>query len=90
MAQEYTGWDESDEYENENTERKRIADKLIAATTTDCRTEDGITVGLVDSLITIGRILKQRLVMLKSTPAIEEALKDLKNDTDLKFILDHE
>lgn len=87
MAQEYTGWDEQEEYDKEERLRKKKAKELIAKTTTDCRTEEGITVGLIDGMITTVRVLKQRLSMLQSTPAVEEALKDLHNDTDLKSIL---
>lgn len=72
-------------------------------TKTDCRTEEGITVGLIDSLITISRVLRQRLKMhhneyekryQKDVPnnyvwsePILEALKDLHNDEDLLNIL---
>lgn len=48
---------------------------------TDCRTEDGITVGLIDSIITISRILSQRDL---SSHNVKEALKDLKSDKDFK------
>ncbi len=53
-------------------------------TKTDCREEIGITVGLIDSIITQCRILKTRDLKSK---AVQEALKDLYSDEDLKFIL---
>ena len=51
---------------------------------TDCRSEDGITVSLIDSIISICRVLKTR--DLTSGDA-QEALKDLSDDEDLKYIL---
>ena len=51
---------------------------------TDCRTQEGITIGLIDSIITISRVLKSRDF---NTYEIKEALKDLRVDEDLKFIL---
>jgi hypothetical protein len=56
----------------------------MTETVTDCRTEEGVTVGLIDSLITICRILRRRDL---SSPAIQEALKDLAQDEDLRFCL---
>lgn len=54
-------------------------------TTTDCRTEVGITVGLIDSLISISRILKNRIDTTDED--ILGALADLRDDEDLKKIL---
>ena len=54
-------------------------------TSTDCRTETGITVGLIDGMIAICRILKSRL---NSEEEIVAALADLQDDEDLKAILD--
>jgi DNA-binding CsgD family transcriptional regulator len=50
----------------------------------DCRSETGITVGLVDSLITMCRVLALRDL---SAPEVREALKDLKQDEDLRKVL---
>lgn len=52
---------------------------------TDCRTEVGITVGLIDSLISISRILKNRIDT--DNEEIIGALADLQDDEDLKKIL---
>lgn len=52
----------------------------------DCRSEKGITIGLIDSIISICRILKDRNL---NHEEVKEALKDLKSDEDLKFILEH-
>lgn len=51
---------------------------------TDCRTEVGITVGLIDSLISTCRVLKPRLT---NDDEIKGALEDLYDDEDLDFIL---
>lgn len=56
---------------------------------TDCRSETGITVGLIDSLIAISRVLAPRLKVayLPNEKAIYSALGDLVQDSDLKFVL---
>ncbi len=51
---------------------------------TDCRSEEGITVGLVDAIISILRILAKRDL---TTPAVREALMDLGDDEDFEKIL---
>lgn len=52
--------------------------------TTDCRTETGTTVGLVDALIAILRVLAPRDL----TPTeVQEALADLHADEDLWRVL---
>ncbi len=53
---------------------------------TDCRDTVGITVGLIDSIITISRILKDRDLQNKE---VREALLDLRQDEDLKFLLEN-
>jgi hypothetical protein len=53
-------------------------------THTDCRDEVGVTVGLVDALITLLRVLAQRDL----TPSpVQEALADLRQDEDLQVII---
>lgn len=54
---------------------------------TDCRSPEGITVGLVDSLISISRVLAPRLRESFYTPAIKEALMDLRSDEDMNLVL---
>ena len=51
---------------------------------TDCRTEEGITVGLVDSIITICRVIKDRDLDL---PEVKKALNDLYQDEDFNLFL---
>jgi hypothetical protein len=53
-------------------------------TSTDCRSETGVTVGLIDSLISISRVLATRGMEDKE---VIEALKDLKGDEDINFVL---
>lgn len=52
-------------------------------TETNCREENGITVGLIDGIIAIGRVLKNRDLTDKE---VQEALLDLRSDEDLKTI----
>lgn len=51
---------------------------------TDCRSETGVTVGLIDSLITICRVLKQRDL---ASPEVQEALLDLRSDEDIAMVM---
>jgi hypothetical protein len=53
------------------------------STSTDCRDEQGVTVGLVDALISIARVLVQRDLQ---DPVVQEALKDLAQDEDMEKI----
>jgi hypothetical protein len=55
-----------------------------AETHTDCRSETGITVGLIDAVITIVHLLAERDL---SSPEVQEALKDLRQDEDLRKVL---
>jgi hypothetical protein len=51
--------------------------------TQSCRSEEGITVGLVDALISINRVLAVRDL---STSEVQEGLADLFEDPDLRTI----
>jgi hypothetical protein len=50
----------------------------------DCRTEEGVTIGLIDGIITMARVLVQRDLNSTST---REALTDLQADEDVASIL---
>lgn len=52
-------------------------------TTTDCRSNTGVTVGLIDSIAAIARVLVRRDL---SAPEVIEALKDLASDEDLAAV----
>lgn len=56
----------------------------MASSTTDCHTPEGITVGLIDSLISIARVLAVRDL---NPPAVVEALRDLRDDSDIRILL---
>jgi hypothetical protein len=51
-----------------------------------CRSEEGVTVGLVDAIIGIVRVLSVRDL---TTYHVQEALADLFQDEDLQTIRDH-
>lgn len=55
----------------------------MAEISTNCRTEEGITVGLVDALISICRVLAPRDL---DNAAVQEALKDMFRDEDYDFV----
>lgn len=55
-----------------------------AISKTDCRSEEGITVSLIDSLITTLRVLRKRKLRGKN---IKEALIDFRCDKDLSHLL---
>ena len=50
---------------------------------TNCRSENGITVGLIDSVISICRVLKNRDL---TSQEVSEALKDLQQDEDVSSL----
>lgn len=60
--------------------------KLIEYVVSDCRSEEGITIGLIDTIINSSRILAKRPL---DSDYIKSALKDLSQDEDLKFILNY-
>lgn len=49
-----------------------------------CRSDEGVTVGLVDAMISILRVLAPRDL---STTNVQEALADLTEDPDLRTVL---
>lgn len=51
---------------------------------TNCRTPDGVVVGLIDGIIAMARVLRQSNL---SATEIQEALKDLQQDEDMKFLM---
>ena len=53
-------------------------------THTDCRDSIGVTVGILDAIMVLCRLLKGRDLSNLET---KEALKDLKNDEDFKFLI---
>ena len=60
-------------------------DETAVPESLDCRSEEGVTVGLIDALISIGRILSKR--DLATSYHVKEALKDFLLDADMKLIL---
>lgn len=61
----------------------------------ECKTEEGITIGLIDSLLAISKVLRPRLESLvnskyegNSYESIGEALKDLNADSDIRECID--
>lgn len=54
---------------------------------TDCRSEDGIIVGLIDGMIAQARIVAAHLRSIRTVdPAVREALLDLRADEDLALV----
>lgn len=56
----------------------------MAETTTDCRSEEGITVGLIDAIISVARVVSKRDL---SPPAVKEALRDFLADPDVMRLI---
>ena len=54
-----------------------VFNEMTTHTTTEFRTPDGITVGLLDAIHTITQLL---VVRDFSSPEVVEALRDLRND----------
>lgn len=51
---------------------------------TDCQTETGITVGLIDTLLTVSNVLSRRDC---TTPEAQAALRDLQSNAQLRALL---
>ncbi|MFL6138841.1 MAG: hypothetical protein ACJ74O_13710 [Frankiaceae bacterium] len=52
-------------------------------TTTDCRTPEGVAVGLIDGVVAVARVLRSA----PRTPAVVEALRDLRADQDVAALI---
>lgn len=52
-------------------------------THTNCREVNGITVGLIDGIIAMARVIRQRDL---TDEAVLEALADLRSDEDIAFL----
>lgn len=50
----------------------------------DCRSPEGVTIGLIDAIISIARIVAKRDL---KNPAVQEALKDFAQDEDIQKII---
>ena len=53
---------------------------------TDCRSEEGITVGLIDGLLAISRVLAPRLNTMRYSQPVAEALRDYWSDEDVRDV----
>lgn len=51
---------------------------------TDCRTEEGVEVGLIDGIIAMARCIRRNHV---ESFAIKEALIDLRSDEDVQWLM---
>lgn len=58
----------------------------------DCRTDEGVIVGLIDGMIAQARVVARYLRTSPVTPpvAVAEALADIRADEDVARVLDHE
>jgi hypothetical protein len=50
----------------------------------DCRSDEGVTIGLIDAMISIARIAARREL---TSAAVYEAIKDLRSDEDIAYLL---
>lgn len=56
----------------------------MAESHSNCRAESGVTVGIVDSIITMCRLFRGRDL---SSHEVREALKDLSSDEDFAYMV---
>lgn len=49
----------------------------------NCKSEEGVTISLIDSLMAVAKVINGRDL---SHPQIQEAIKDLKSDVDIKSL----
>lgn len=54
--------------------------------TTDCRSEEGVTVGLIDAVVSVCRVLSGRPLRYASE-AVKQALLDLRSDPDVAIVM---
>lgn len=66
---------------------KNDNEPITSRTSTDCDSEEGITVGLIDSIISISKVLGRRLDANLLSMAVCEALEDLMICEDLKKVM---
>lgn len=57
---------------------------MIRESVTDCRSEAGITVGLLDALLAVAAVLAQRDM---TPPAVQEALRDVRSNEHVWSLL---
>lgn len=50
----------------------------------DCKSPEGITIGLIDALMTIAAVIRERDITAEIT---QEALQDLSQDRDLRALI---
>lgn len=58
--------------------------KDVPADPLDCRSPEGVTVGLIDGIIATARVLRVRDT---SHPAVVEALRDVAADEDVAWLI---
>lgn len=66
--------------------RKYPKGRVATRAHTDCRSTDGVTVGIIDGIITYARLIRNRDL---NATAIKEALLDLGSDEDFKWLVDY-
>lgn len=67
-------------------QRDELDDLAISTISrTDCRSPDGVTIGLIDGMIAMARVLRKANL---SSPEVQEALKDFTADEDVKFLME--
>lgn len=59
---------------------------VMTISSTDCRSPDGITIGLIDGMIAMARVLRKANL---GAAEVQEALKDFTADEDVKWLMEH-
>ena len=62
--------------------------KLGSESSSDCRSDEGIAIQMIDSLIGVARVLRRNYNDMLSKEDVYEALKDLASDEDIEWILE--
>lgn len=65
----------------------RCGEDVMSEIHTDCRAEEGVTVGLIEALISICRVLRHRDL---SAGVVKESLVDLAQDEDFLLFCPNE
>ncbi len=62
-------------------------DKNPSDVVVDCASDDGVTIGLIDAIMSISQVLVDRLDEDLDTESVREALKDLRSNPKVLFIV---
>lgn len=68
-----------------------VLNSMKNETNTECKSYEGVTVGLIDSLMSIAKVIREREAQAEHdgnySEAVEQALEDLRQDDDMAWLM---